>query len=338
MSVCACRYSYGVVLWEAALLRKPYGDLAARVGAAGALFCTIMENYRQNIGLPMDDWPTAASEADGGGNSNVGAGAVALIGDDLKGLVEACLRLKHTKQTPRPTFEAIAAALGAMLQKLRHQANMERRQAERNSNQINASSARTRLVNGGGGIAVAAADGVGSPITPRRELSTDSDSPSLPASPVASQRGGVMAPLVPISLDTAAAGNGSSSSSSSGGGDGGAPSAAAAAAAPAASLPPPPQSASRPQAIHGGRRTVHTLRAAPGKWCHLPPLCFGSQIAFLSAVSSRRLTMVLPFLCWDRHTCGHSCPEWTFPDTASWQLTGTARCLCGLQLPCTHRC
>ena len=174
-------YSFGVVLWEVALLQKPYGDLAARVGASGALFCSIMESYRQGIGLQMADWPTAVSEADG----DTGGGAVALIGEDLKQLVESCLILKHTKRSPRPTFEAITAALSGMLQKLRHQANMERREAERN-NQA-AKPQRSRL---GGGLTM----------TPRRELSSDSDATTprtggdsaaggLPASPVASQRG-----------------------------------------------------------------------------------------------------------------------------------------------------
>jgi serine/threonine protein kinase len=114
-------YSFGVVLWEVSLLRKPYGTLAAQVGAAGALFCAIMDNYSQNVGLPMDDWPTAASDAEGSESDSTGVGAMGLIGEDLRQLVEACLRLKHTKQTPRPAFEAIASALAAMLQKLRHQ-------------------------------------------------------------------------------------------------------------------------------------------------------------------------------------------------------------------------
>lgn len=149
-------YSFGVVLWEVALLRKPYGDLAARVGASGALFCSILESYRQDVGLPMADWPTAESEAGG----DAGGGAVALIGGDLKQLVESCLILKHTKREPRPTFEAIAAALGAMLQKLRHQANMERREAERNQ-AAKPSGQRSRL---GGGMTM----------PPRREQSSGS--------------------------------------------------------------------------------------------------------------------------------------------------------------------
>ena len=113
-------YSFGVVLWEVALLRKPHGTLATQVGNAGALYCAILESYSQNVGLPMDDWPTAP-EAEENESTNAGGGAMGLIGEDLRQMVEACLRLKHSKQTPRPTFEAIASALTAMLQKLRHQ-------------------------------------------------------------------------------------------------------------------------------------------------------------------------------------------------------------------------
>ena len=109
-----------VVLWETALLRKPYGSLAEQLGASGPLFCAIMENYSSNIGLPMEDWPTPASEDGADGCANRGPGAVGLIGEDLRQLVEACLYLKHTKKTPRPTFESIASALAGMLQKLRH--------------------------------------------------------------------------------------------------------------------------------------------------------------------------------------------------------------------------
>lgn len=237
------RYSFGVVLWEAALLRKPYIDVAAQVGAAGALFCTIMENYREGIGLPMDEWPAAAETSPDEATecTNQAAGAVGLIGEDLRQLVEQCLRLKHTKQKPRPTFETVASALATMLQKLRHRANMERRQAERNSNQVHTGAGQTRI---------APAGSAGESLATRREISSDSNSGDSPTglltSPTASQRGGLMAPLSPIAQERPHTDSEHPTSD-------------------VASLPEAQAQNPTARPSLGGRRVVHMLRSASGK-------------------------------------------------------------------------
>ena len=63
-------------------------------------------------------WRAASSARDGSGEAGVvcfnslrGVYAVALVGDDLRQLVTSCLILKPTRKQPRPTFEAIAAAI-----------------------------------------------------------------------------------------------------------------------------------------------------------------------------------------------------------------------------------
>lgn len=114
---------------------------------------------------------------------------------------------------------------------------MERRQAERSSLH---GGGRTRIA--AGGIATG-----GEPLSPRRVVSSDNCSDSLatgtdlPASPEASQRGGLMARLAPLVQARSDAGTDQVTSGAVQG------------------------LVASQAALRGGRRVVHTLRAAPGK-------------------------------------------------------------------------
>ena len=293
-------YSFGVVLWETALLRKPYGEaLGAHAGNAAALYCTIMENYSQGIGLPMDDWPTAVSEAVANDCANTGPGAIGLIGGELRQLVEACLHLKHTKATPRPTFEAIASALSAMLQKLRHKANMERRQAELSSKHVGVAGASRAHALPGGSVSAA-----GEPLTPRRggcsdnereservrqtqrrdretETETERQRDRQSQTERPRQRGGLVARLAPLDPDAGRAQVASDRDrdidrDSDRDRDRDKAMVRDKDRAAAAVSPEPPAQClkTRPSVVHGGRRAIHPLRAAagvPGAVGRLPP-------------------------------------------------------------------
>jgi hypothetical protein len=120
---------------------------------------------------------------------------------------------------------------------------MERRQAERTSMH---GGGRTRFAAGG------IVTGAGA-LAPRREVGSDNISDSLasgtglPASPEASQRGGLMARLSPIAQTRSDAGSDQATSD-------------------AILVSPAPQnSTARPPVLRGGRRVVHTLRTATGK-------------------------------------------------------------------------
>lgn len=130
-------------MWELSLRRLPWDDLAKVAG--GNLFAHIALHLQQGQGLAVDDtaWRGATRrlvpvakigkllKKSGVPKLGVKEDELRMVAGDreeMRGLVEACLVFDLPGSPARPTFEEIAASIDKMTQRLRHRANMERRQ------------------------------------------------------------------------------------------------------------------------------------------------------------------------------------------------------------------